>query len=333
MSGRFRMIPMTCPTFDKWLTGVGPGDRVAAVARRAVCDRLAAVAHFLPRAARPSRRDPEDVHQLRVGARRAGAALALFADWLPRRRAARMAKWLRRIRRAANAARDADVLIARLAARPADPATRLWLRLVRAGRRQAQAAVVDAHERYTATGRLARHADRLVDCVRPPKRSMRKLAFGVWAPGRLHDFAAAFAAALPPAGADADALHRFRIRGKELRYALELLAAGLPAGIVDRVYPEIERLQERLGRLNDRAAAVRNLEQALADARTDADRELLATCLTRERRQFLRTTRDAGRDMASGRLAQLVAVLDGPEMCEGGGEKKEPRGKSRGVRE
>src|SRR5204862_202186 len=58
--------------------------------------------------------DFETVHGLRVAARRAAAAVDLYADWMPHRQAARWKARLKRIRRVAGAARDADVLVRRL---------------------------------------------------------------------------------------------------------------------------------------------------------------------------------------------------------------------------
>src|SRR5205807_197113 len=73
----------------------------------------------------------------------------------------------------------------------------------------------------------------------------------------------AFLAAAPAAAADDAALHRFRIRGKELRYALELLAGAFPATFRDELYPVAAALQERLGLVNDLATAQRRLAEWL----------------------------------------------------------------------
>src|SRR5262249_28190395 len=61
--------------------------------------------------------DTEYVHQLRVGTRRAGAAVETFADCLPPKVYRKVRRKLRRIRRAAGAARDWDVFQLDLAER------------------------------------------------------------------------------------------------------------------------------------------------------------------------------------------------------------------------
>ena len=79
---------------DKWLPDVSPDDRAVAVAARALAGRLDAVRRHLKRAAAGA--GTEDIHQLRVWARRADAALRLYADLLPPKRLKWFRKWLRR---------------------------------------------------------------------------------------------------------------------------------------------------------------------------------------------------------------------------------------------
>src|SRR6266581_4509155 len=96
--------------FDgKWIEGLGPLLTVAEAARIALQVRLEVVRYFLPLAMHESDRDPEHVHRLRVGTRRAGAALRIFADALPSKLHRKAKKTLRSIRQAAGEARDWDV--------------------------------------------------------------------------------------------------------------------------------------------------------------------------------------------------------------------------------
>ena len=68
---------------EKWMTDLTPETPAADAARRVVSARLAAVAARLAPAAEAAGDDGEPVHQLRVAARRAAAALRAFADCLP----------------------------------------------------------------------------------------------------------------------------------------------------------------------------------------------------------------------------------------------------------
>src|SRR3954467_8752455 len=95
----------------KWIQGLRPDTELAEAARKVLAVRLRVVREYLPRAMHRADEDPENVHQLRVGTRRADAACRIFRHCLPGRvcRAAR-ARW-RGIRRAAGVARDWDVFL------------------------------------------------------------------------------------------------------------------------------------------------------------------------------------------------------------------------------
>ena len=97
---------------SKWID-VQPGDSAEQVARRALRGRLERMWHYLERAAQESQAETENVHQLRVFARRASATLEIFSSWLPKRRGKWMRKQVTRVRRAAGDARDFDVLLMR----------------------------------------------------------------------------------------------------------------------------------------------------------------------------------------------------------------------------
>src|SRR5690348_13755555 len=98
----------------KWISALKPETPVEAAARHVLFARLEVVKDYLPRAALEADKDIEYVHQLRVGTRRADAALRIFADCLPKKSYRRGRRRLKRIRRAAAAARDWDVFLAEL---------------------------------------------------------------------------------------------------------------------------------------------------------------------------------------------------------------------------
>jgi CHAD domain-containing protein len=98
----------------KWISDLKATTPVADAARHTLTMRLEVVRDYLPLALREAEKDPEHVHQLRVGTRRARAALDIFACCLPARVYRRARKQLRNIRRVAGAARDWDVFLANL---------------------------------------------------------------------------------------------------------------------------------------------------------------------------------------------------------------------------
>jgi hypothetical protein len=90
-------------TSGKWVRDLSAATPLADAALRVLDARLAVVRDYLRLALREHAKDPEDVHQLRVGTRRAGAALDIFVACLPERAYTRALKQLRRLRRAAGA--------------------------------------------------------------------------------------------------------------------------------------------------------------------------------------------------------------------------------------
>src|SRR4051812_23561883 len=100
--GASRLLVKAKPMADgKWIAGLTPGMPVSGAAKVVLAERFAVVRQFLPLAAESAWEDPEFVHQLRVGTRRAAAALRAFADALPRKSLKATKGSLRTIRRAA----------------------------------------------------------------------------------------------------------------------------------------------------------------------------------------------------------------------------------------
>jgi CHAD domain-containing protein len=62
----------------------------------------------------------------------------------------------------------------------------------------------------------------------------------------------------------AEALHELRKKGKELRYLLEFFASLYPAAVVKPMVATLKRLQDVLGRFQDREVQA-NLLRALGD--------------------------------------------------------------------
>src|SRR5438309_1994272 len=102
---------------DKWISGLRGDMPVPEAARRVLTVRLGVVLERLPPAIDRADDDVEHVHQLRVGTRRAAAAVRIFADCLAAKLHRRTRRTLRAIRRAAGAARDWDVFLDTLDAR------------------------------------------------------------------------------------------------------------------------------------------------------------------------------------------------------------------------
>jgi len=246
---------------DKWAPEVGPDASIAKVALGALNGRIDAVLYYLPLAANNAADNTEYVHQLRVWTRRLTAALRLYRDLISKRQYDWFAKQLRRIRRAANDARDSDVLIDRLRNKKPN-GTRAWLEIARQERTAAQSEIARVYKRLHAKQRFHRKAEKLLEDVaaRGQRRSGRK-RFAKWARDELARAVNDFFESVPRQRANHAALHKFRIQAKVLRYTIELFAGAFPAALKSRIYPVVESIQDRLGVVNDHATASDHLQR------------------------------------------------------------------------
>jgi len=247
----------------KWISELTPTTPLTDAARRTLNLRLQVIHDYLPRALRDSDKDPEYVHQLRVGTRRAGAALEIFSLCLPDKdyRAAR--KHLRRIRRAAGAARDWDVFLGSLPAVEQEPARQrpafdYLIGYAVAQRTLAQVQLEAASPNYPFD--FERLMAETVAAVHKPRGQGSMYLLGDLAHpllcrllGELHEAASGDLE-------DYSHLHQVRIIGKRLRYAMEVLADCFAPAFKDELYAKVEEMQEILGRANDSHVAIQRLE-------------------------------------------------------------------------
>jgi CHAD domain-containing protein len=281
----------------KWIDVESPEEPVSRVARRALQGRLELVWYYLPAAALEPEEDIEYVHQLRVSTRRAMAALEIFESLAPRKRRKWFAKQLKRIRKAAGDARDYDVMLQRLAPiceAEQGGAGQRFLKWLAERRADAQAPIRAIHRRLVKR-RFPRRIDTLVARVRfrgGPDR--QEPSFACAARSNLRPLAEAFFAAGAADLSSVAALHQFRIQGKLLRYAMEVFAGAFGPALRKELYPIVEQLQERLGKINDHATAAARYQAWLAEIDDPGQRQLLsdlaegeASALEAERRTFL----------------------------------------------
>jgi CHAD domain-containing protein len=248
----------------KWVDGLTSDMAVGKAARKALEARLDAVRAALD-PAKELTADGEPVHQMRVATRRATAALQVFGGRLPGKAEKRARKVLRKLRRAAAPAREADVLLAALdgwaADRPdAEKAGMQFLfGLLMAERRAAQTNVRDAIEKCGSKwASLLEHCPRHVRRGGPP---LGELAEKVY-----HGFVRDLDAAIAACDFDDDKkLHALRIAGKRLRYAYELLAGALDPEIETTLYPSLVELQSILGTAHDTWQIVGKMDRVVVE--------------------------------------------------------------------
>jgi CHAD domain-containing protein len=248
----------------KWIADLKPDTPLEEAARHVLFVRLQVVKDYLPRAALEADRDIEYVHQLRVGTRRADAALLIFAACLPGKVYRKSRRRLRKLRRAAGAARDWDVFLDDLLTREkeADTKHRAGLDfLIGYAHGQRTAAHAQLEAVYQELGpTFEAFLARIIDAVRPiPDDPAPAILVDLARPllfERLQDLERAAMGDLT----DYAQLHQVRIAGKRLRYAMEVFADCFDSSFRVQIYPRVEQLQEILGRANDSHVASGRLQ-------------------------------------------------------------------------
>ncbi len=311
---------MTVMPPGKWIEGLSAQAPVSEAARRVLKVRLKGVEDLLPLAARKAGDDVEYVHQLRVVTRRGDAALRIFERCIDAEQHRKARRRLRKLRRAAAAARECDVQRAVIEAdraeapEPVARALDLVLVQIQEQRSEAQKGIRTAARRHAAGERLRRTHRKLLGTLTPPSSAPDS---------RLADAAAddvpALVEALRGAAAadlnDFAKLHALRIQGKRLRYALEVFAPCFGEGFRE-AYAEVEALQEALGAINDSHDIVERVEAWTAEAACNAGaagREAVEHY--RRRRDalvasFLESWRARGRARLFAALDRLVPAAD-----------------------
>jgi CHAD domain-containing protein len=230
--------------------------------------------------------DDTAVHQMRVGCRRLRSDLRTFGPVLDREWSGNLRTELAWVADALGAARDAEVLRARLnqtasldALAPLDPASVARMDADLAVRQEDALAALDkvmCEERYHrlldllldawSQPRLGQNAQDSAETVLPGlvSRPYRRLAYGG---DGVHG-----AGQLEPTLPDAD-WHAVRINGKRARYAVEAVAPVL-GGEATELASALATVQEHLGEHQDAAVAA---ETWLAIANADPDDHALAT--------------------------------------------------------
>jgi len=246
----------------KWIPGLHAKMSVTEAAQRVLSVRLGHVLERLPAAVEHPDEDIEHVHQLRVGTRRAAAAVRIFAGTLGANLHRRIRRTLKAIRRGAGAARDWDIFLesinTRLRRRTVSQQAGLDFLL---GFGQGHRAAAQEYLRHATDGQSDK-LRRLMDEIGKPShaaaqaQTLREVAipmltalqheFEQGARGDLHAY---------------EALHQVRIKGKQLRYAMEVFESCFDAAFRMRVYPSIAEMQEILGTANDSHVADVMLEQ------------------------------------------------------------------------
>lgn len=243
--------------------GIDAATPAAVAAQHALRERLRRVGKLLARS--PEAADEgRHARRVRIATRRAEAALAAFRPWLDRREAARAKRTLRRIRRSASAARDAELhagLLGELDGRAGGdlgPALEHLRGRIALDRERAAAELARAGRQRKRLRRIAR---KLVRGGGDRGKAGRVVACSEAAAARLLPLARAVRRAEKRDLSDLANLHRLRIRVKRFRYALEVFDGCVPREGTEALAARVRALQKVLGAVNDIDSVIARLER------------------------------------------------------------------------
>ncbi len=239
----------------RWIVGVAPEMPISKVARRALGQRFGNVLFYLPKAAKHADEDIEFVHQLRVATRRSVAMLQIFSELLPKTQAKKIRKQLCGLRRAAGHARDLDVLTNRLTetrsqnGKHSKSAARQLAKL----RRRAQAPLLAEYKRIKKKD-FKKRLKLLIHSIEWRGKG-NEPCFATYARHAMRPDVDKFFNMAAGDLSETESLHRLRIAGKRVRYAMEVFAGAFDKTFRKELYPFFEEAQDKLGAINDHATA------------------------------------------------------------------------------
>lgn len=299
---------------SKWIEVESNAESAVDVARRALQVRLATVWEWLPSAADQTipGDDPIRVHQLRVSTRRAMSVLEIFAEMLPPKKRSWFRRRLKHVRKAAGDARDLDVLADRLqkiAEADDSPACRALIERVQSARKAAQQPIVAIYEKLMNRN-FPKRVKRLVKKTRWRDPRTDAPRFSVFARRGIAPVASTFFNAASADFGNIEALHQFRIIGKQLRYSIEVFAAAFGSSFRDEVYPVIEQLQAMLGEINDHATGRDRYLTWLDETQEESQRLVLGKLIAEETMCLEESVRRFRQWWTPDRAAHLKARFD-----------------------
>ena len=208
--------------------------------------------------------DPEIVRRLRVTSRRALVALSIYSPLVPKAIASCFRRHLRDLRQAAGVTRDYDVLSDRLHQHLPPTSSRhsahdlsihQLLRLI-AKKRNETRKIIQAKHVELSSWNWPLHVATIKNHVKPKNKAYLKFV-----QNRSKKSCTRFSKVAYSTKENPSRLHRLRIAGKKLRYALEFT----PADYLNRSLREckntLRKMQNRLGNFTDHTAASEILKQ------------------------------------------------------------------------
>jgi CHAD domain-containing protein len=208
------------------------------------------------------KKDPEHLHELRISLRRVIASLDLFApcchpvkdvQWLGRK--------LKAVLKSTSKARDLDVLLSRPLPKSGKAGSQIRKTWVN-DRKKAQKPLQRHYAKLIEEKKLRQHSQSLLKSTRKSDTSSNiPVDPYAWSMLQLHNRLQSLLKGIP-AKPDSQALHKFRIAAKQLRYTAEIVAEITADSCVTDLLEQLTPIQKQLGRLQDETVAAKSLARA-----------------------------------------------------------------------
>ncbi len=194
---------------------------------------------------------------LRVSTRRAVEAVRVFSELISDAVRGDLLADLRRLRVAADEARNLDVLCAefvRCATGSCEETCRQIADTLRQRREKAQQPMLVLYRELAAGGFSERIAG-LLKAIKSEVSRKSEPTFAWQASRYLEPVVKKFLRASKADLSDDEALHRLRIRTKKLRYTMEIVAVAFAPRFRQKLYRQVSAFQDVMGMVNDHATA------------------------------------------------------------------------------
>jgi len=189
---------------------------------------------------------------------------------------------LRRIRLAADEARNWDVMCERFSQGSYDEITARIVEQIKSRRREAQAPIVAVYQEVLGDACDAK-VEKLVREIESHRHGDEKRRFGRQAHRYLSPVVKKFFKAAESDLATDESLHALRIRTKKLRYTMEIVAVAFDSAF-RTLYRQVSLFQDLLGTVNDHATAKRLFQDWLSKFEVAEEKAFLGGLLLAEER-------------------------------------------------
>lgn len=236
---------------------------IGEVGASTLTDRFSEVRHCIAELLKPDSNKVEAVHQVRVASRRTKAGFDFFRSVLDRSFCSRAVKQLKKLRSGLGELRDLDVMSKKIDHLSSKGADRLR-GMIRHDYDDAMQKMDSAVRNFVSN--LPPEGQPLEVPIRSSAKKLATSRFKEWAFRRADKIAQRFLVSLRHADLTAESLHRLRIRGKQLRYTLEILVPFAPEIVGSPAYRRLKKLQTILGEIQDGIVQRETLERLTKNA-------------------------------------------------------------------